>query len=309
MATEAEKWMNLPQDHMVRSTKLPWYHQDFEYKLKPKFRKLLEEWSGIAPEEVVPHIQRVRDVAWHVFPWPCIGEFWFIEQGLLRHPDYSNILKRITTTTPPPKFLDLGTCLGQDVRTLTHDGASPSTLYGADILPGFRDAGYALFRDSDRLDPSHFITGDIFSDVDDLGKTRGTWDIIHIAMFLHIFALPEQQAVSRNIMKLLKPVPGSTIIGTQTGSLDAGELTLKPPFCEPGEHKTIYRQNKDTMKELFEKAADAAGLKVNVWTEYDEDEARERAEGRKAKGDEWEKKERFFAGDKERRIFFRVDVL
>ncbi|KAL7627942.1 hypothetical protein AAE478_002137 [Parahypoxylon ruwenzoriense] len=309
MSTNAEKWKRLPQDHSARSTKLPWHHQSFEHKLKLPFRKLLEEWSGIAPDDVIPHIYQVREEAWKIFPFPCIGEFWFIEQGILRHPDYSRILKRITSTAPDTKFLDLGTCLGQDVRTLAHDGAPLPSLYGADILPDFRDAGYALFKDSDRLDPSHFITGDIFSDVDDLAKTRGTWDIIHIAMFLHLFSLPGQEAASRNIMKLLKAAPGSTIIGTQTGSLDTGEFTLRPPFCEPGEHKTMYRQSRETMKDLFEKAAKAVGLEVNVWTEYDEDEARERAERRKEKGEEWEKKEMFFPGEKERKIFFRVDVI
>jgi hypothetical protein len=45
-------------------------------------------------------------------------------------------------------------------------------------------------------------------------------------------------------MKLLKAAPGSTVIGTQTGSLDAGELVLKPPLCDPGEHKTTYRQQR-----------------------------------------------------------------
>lgn len=159
-----------------------------------------------------------------------------------------------------------------------------------------------MFRDGDRLDPSHFITGDIFSDVDDLAKSRGTWHIIHIAMFLHIFAQPEQEAASRNIMKLLKAAPGSTVIGTQTGSLTAEEFILQPPFCNPGEHKTIYRHSKESMKVMFEKAADAAGLKVNVWAEYDEDGARSRVKGR-------EETEILFAGPNERRILFKVEVI
>ncbi|KAH6658760.1 hypothetical protein BKA67DRAFT_689797 [Truncatella angustata] len=308
MATDAEKWKQLPQDHLARSTKVPWYLPSFEHKLKTPFRKLLEEWSNISPDNVVPHVYRIREEAWQVFPWPCIGEFWFIEQGLRRHPDYSQILNRIISA-PNSRFLDLGTCLGQDVRTLAHNGASLSSLYGADVLPGFRDAGYSLFNDSDRLDTSHFVTGDIFSDVDDLAKTRGTWDIIHVAMFLHVFSLPDQEAASRNTLKLLKPTPGSTVIGTQTGSLDSGDFVLKPPLCEPGEHRVIYRQSKDTLKNLFEMAAKTIGLSVNVWTEYDENEARKRAEGRKEKGEEWEKKGRFFAGNKERRIFFRVEII
>jgi hypothetical protein len=48
--SEAEQWKRLPQEHMARSTKLPWYSQRFEHKL--------EEWSGIAPEDVVAHIYR-----------------------------------------------------------------------------------------------------------------------------------------------------------------------------------------------------------------------------------------------------------
>lgn len=58
MSADAEKWRYLPQDHKLRSTKLPWYNASFEHKLAPSFRKLLEEWSGIAPEDVIPHIYR-----------------------------------------------------------------------------------------------------------------------------------------------------------------------------------------------------------------------------------------------------------
>lgn len=226
----------------------------------------------------------------------------------MRHPDYSSILARITSA-PHPTFLDLGTCLGQDIRTLAYDGAPVSSLYGADVLPGFRDAGYSLFNDRDRLGTSHFITGDIFSDSDDLAKTRGTWDIVHVAMFLHVFSLPDQEAASRNIMRLLKATQGSSIVGTQTGSLDAGDFVLKPPLCEPGEHKVIYRHSKSSLKTLFETAAKAVGVEVAVWTEYDEAEAKERAEGRNEKGEEWEKTERFFTGNRERRIFFRVEIV
>lgn len=253
------------------------------------------------------HIQ--REEAWTVFPWPCIGEFWFIEQGILRHPDYALVLEKLKSSGGDVKFLDLGTCLGQDVRTLAYDGAPVSSLYGADALPKFEGAGHALFKDSDRFDSSHFITGDIFSDKDDLAQTRGGWDIIHIAMFLHVFSLKDQESAIENILKLLKSSPGSIVFGTQTGTLHPEEKVLKPPLCEPGEHKTVYRQSKDTMKEMWERAAKAVGATVKVWTGYDEAEAEERARGRKEKGESWEKEERFFTGERERRIFFKVNRL
>jgi hypothetical protein len=46
---------------------------------------------------------------------------------------------------------------------------------------------------------------------------------------------------------------------------------------------------------------------VKLWTEYDEEEAEQRAKGIREKGEGWEKQERFFTGDRERRIFFKVE--
>lgn len=63
------------------------------------------------------------------------------------------------------------------------------------------DARYSLLKDSDSLGPSHFIAGDIFSEEDQLSRTRDTWDMIHVTMFLHVFTLPEQIAVNKNIIK------------------------------------------------------------------------------------------------------------
>jgi hypothetical protein len=206
------------------------------------------------------------------------------------------------------KLLDLGTCLGQDLRTLAVDGAPLSSLYGADVLPDFEAAGHALFRDKERFDSSHFITGDVFSDTDDLAKSRGLWDMIHIAMFLHVFSLERQEKACENMLRLLKNAPCSTIFGTQTGRLDAGEFALQPPMCEQGEHKTIFRHNKETMKEMWEKAAMSAGRRVQVWAEYDEEDASERAKGQNQKDMERELSGRFFTGDGERRIFFKVEL-
>jgi hypothetical protein len=216
---------------------------------------------------------------------------------------------KYSPTDAPLKFLDLGTCLGQDLRTLAFDGAALAGLYGADALPAFEAAGHGLFRDQDRFDPSHFITGDIFSDTDDLARTRGSWDLIHIAMFLHLFSIENQEKACENMLRLLKKAPHATIFGTQTGTLDAGELVLRPPMCEPGEHKTVFRHSKGTMKDMWERVARSAGIKVDIWADYDEKDAAERTQGRKEKGEGWEKRERFFVGERERRIFFRVELV
>lgn len=48
-------------------------------------------------------------------------------------------------------FLDLGTCLGQDVRKLIFDGAPVDSVYGTDLLAEFVEIGYDLFRDEEKL--------------------------------------------------------------------------------------------------------------------------------------------------------------
>ncbi len=192
---------------------------------------------------------------------------------------------------------------------MANDGVPLSALYGADINPSFEAEGHGLFRDSDRLDSSRFITGDIFSnsDSDDLTQTIGTWDVIHIAMFLHAFSRAAQEEACRKILLLLKGIPGSMVFGTQTGNLDSGEVVLKPPLCEPGEERTLFRQNKETLMSMWERAALETGLRVNVWTAYDEDHVRQRNAAAMT-GDN-ENQKQFFHGSRERRIFFRVEII
>jgi SAM-dependent methyltransferase len=210
---------------------------------------------------------------------------------------------------PQPTFLDLGTCVGQDLRKLAHDGVPISTLYGSDLFPAFEKVGHALFRDADRFGPSRFICGDVFSDEpnDPLFATRGTWSVINIIMFLHLFSMEDQEHVCGSLLgKFLRPRAGAVVMGAQTGTIKSGNMELKTPMCEPGEHKVVFRHSRETLMEMWERVAKRIGVKVKVWLEYDQDEIREREKGTKEDKD-WEKKNRFFVGDDERRILFWVE--
>ncbi|CRG87380.1 hypothetical protein PISL3812_04397 [Talaromyces islandicus] len=306
----------LAPDHPVRSRKLPWFTEFAPDKLTPYARQLFEEYSGIPPEDVESHILQVRDLAWDICPWPCIGEFWFVSFGLRRHNHYGRLVSFLKSTPEstddsklPPTFLDLGTCVGQDVRALLYDGVPISRLYGSDILPGFEGAGHALFKDANRFTPEHFIVGDIFDtnpETSPLAKTAGTWSVVNIIMFLHLFNLDESEIVCTNILKLLRPEPGSFVIGAQTGTLNAGELVVPPPLVDPGVHKVIYRHNRETMIDMWKRVGEKLGIELKVWADYDQDEMRERQARTEADPD-WDKKHRFFSGKEERRIFFLVE--
>jgi len=53
-----------------------WYVKDLkDSQLHASTRQLLEEYSNIPADQVVPHILEIRDRAWDIFPYPCIGTF------------------------------------------------------------------------------------------------------------------------------------------------------------------------------------------------------------------------------------------
>lgn len=216
------------------------------------------------------------------------------------------MLSRLRSSSSNTQFLDLGTCLGQDLRKLLFDGAPLQSLYGLDIFPEYERMGHELFRDADTFQ-NRFIAADILGETVDskLAKTDGTWDVISINMFLHIFDWDTQVRTCRRILKLLSKKPGSMVIGVQTGSIEAGEHVLKPPYVEEGERKTVYRQSMETFTEMWKIVERDEGVELKVNVVYDEKTDRDR----RAKEEETGEKKRFFSGPEERRLYFTVEVL
>ena len=250
-----------------------------------------------------------RDLAWEIFPWPCVGEFWFVSLGLSLHPHYSDLLARLRSQDPPAKFLDLGTCLGQDLRKLVLDGVSPSVLYGSDFFAEYEAAGHQLFRDSDRFQ-DRFIAADLFDESSEsaLWKTAGSWDVINIIMFLHVYDWDTQMRACQQILKLLAKKKGSMVIGAQTGTTKAGEFHLKPPLVAEGESRTLFRHSKETFEQLWKTVADKEDVRLKIQVEYDDPQDREaRAREEQERG-----KKQFFSGlnsgSEQRRLYFTITI-
>ena len=228
--------------------------------------------------------------------------------GLAQHPVYSTVLERLCSPQSP-KFLDLGTCLGQDVRKLVFDGAPLNNVYGADIFPDYERLGQELFRDQDRFQ-DRFIAGDLFDDGPNnrLAETRGTWDIVSITMFLHIWDWDNQVTACKQILKLLKPQKGSMIIGSQAGLTEPKRLQLQPPHVNPGEERYLYRHSPDSFRKMWHQVQEDETLSLKVEVESNSAQARakyveEVESGRK--GAFWPASDR----NMELRLFFTMEIL
>lgn len=121
-------------------------------------------------------------------------------------------------------MLDLGCCVGQELRSLASAGVPSENLYGSDLVPNFLSKSYELFNDRDKF-KGKLLQADIFSDAlfDDAFKgLEGKFRVLHAGLFLHLFSRGQQLVVCEKIVKLLSEEKGSVFLGEQVGCLGGG---------------------------------------------------------------------------------------
>lgn len=187
-----------------------------------------------------------RDKAWDIYPFPCVGQFKFLNLTLDKQPTYQSMLERLQHGAI---YLDIGCCLGQDIRKLIADGAPPGNLFGAELIAPFIDLSYELFRDQDV--GTHFISADALVSTDDspLAQLRGKVDFVHLGMILHVFDLNKQLQLLLNSISLLKPEKGSLIVGTAVGDIQGVQVPAGN-----------FMHSAETFRDLWDRIGSQTGL-------------------------------------------------
>ncbi|KAF4555709.1 Methyltransferase trt5-like protein [Elsinoe fawcettii] len=238
-----------------RDKSVTWYVKEGP-NVSTTTREVLEKYSNIPSDEVVDHCLAIRDKAWEIYPYPCIGTFRFLDLSISLLPVYSEILDRLRSGQQ--KFLDLGCCFGQDIRRLVYDGVPSENTYGSDLQLDFMQLGYDMFLDKETLKTT-FIAGDVFDDNSDLKQLHGQIDIIQASAFFHLFDRDNQKKVAHRVVKLLKHQKNSLLVGRQVGSVNPGEFL----------HRTnpdakMFRHNDVSWKELWDEVGSETGTKWDV---------------------------------------------
>jgi hypothetical protein len=231
--------------------------------------ELLEKYSGVpAGETQVEHVQKLRDRAYKEYQYPCLGLYRFLGLALSTHPLYDlhvlPLLRGAKDAAPAGTswtLLDLGTCLGQDVRKLIFDGAPLDSVYGADLLAEFVNIGYDLFRDEEKLPRSHLIApADIFDQSSRLKQFDGKADIIHANSVFHLFSWDDQMKAAKRVVQLMRPQKGSLILGSQIAHKDPGEVESRPGRRS----STMYRHDEKSWERFWETVGEEVGLSFRV---------------------------------------------
>ncbi|KAJ5128112.1 hypothetical protein N7448_008891 [Penicillium atrosanguineum] len=240
-----------------------WYDPDLE-EVNPQIRHLLETYSNIRPADVVSHVNKIRARGFAANPYPCIGNYRFLNLTLLTHPLYKSIISKLQSNSFAI-YLDLGCCFGQDLRQLVLDGVPSSQLVGLDIEGPLMDLGYELFRDRGTVE-SKFVVVDIFQ-----GEAQGEpWtelvakgaDVVHCSAFFHLFPLALQVDAAKVISRVVRK--GGIIVGRQSGSVKPAEV----PAIKAG--TTSFRHDLNTLAEMWENVGMETGTKWKVDGSLDE---------------------------------------
>ncbi|KAF1978387.1 hypothetical protein BU23DRAFT_524983 [Bimuria novae-zelandiae CBS 107.79] len=210
-------------------------------------RRLLEEYSSIAPTELMVHINKVVTHIPAQYPYPCLGHYRFLDIQTVRSPAYSEILTRLTQGET---LLDLGCCIGQELRQLTFSDAPSSSLYGADICAEFFNIGYNLFRDRDTFSAT-FLQADLFEPTSALTMLAGKIDMIWTASVIHLWDWEKQQAALPVMFRILDTAPAPLLAGRFMGFSEPGDYI----FESKGKEESFYRHNDISFRKLFTEAS------------------------------------------------------
>ncbi|KAL5342308.1 hypothetical protein BJX70DRAFT_394902 [Aspergillus crustosus] len=105
---------------MATDEKPEWCQRDVK-SINLDAQEPLENYSGLKAEDVLPHVLSLRDEAFKIYPYPCIGQMRFLSLHLKRHPHYERVLDYLRKN-PTVGFFDTGCCVGQELRFLNQQG-------------------------------------------------------------------------------------------------------------------------------------------------------------------------------------------
>ncbi|KAH4253093.1 hypothetical protein HBI04_098590 [Parastagonospora nodorum] len=227
--------------------------------ISPELQQLLKSYSGIQQDELLDHVVKIREEAWKIHPYPCIGQFLFLENNFGENDEeYKEVIQRLGKGQ---KLLDMACCVGQTIRTLVHGGAPSENTFGCDLYLEFIELGYELFRDHRTL-KTQFLTADVFDPSSALTEIRGQMDMIFAGDFFHLWGYEKQVEVCKIVFALLRPQSGSMILGRQFGAADPEEKQ------GPVGVGMMFRHNVESFEKMWRDIGDELGIRITVKAKY-----------------------------------------
>lgn len=180
-------------------------------------------------DEIKRRVKEVQKEAYAEYPYPCIRGFRFVHFIAHKNPVYNKVVEA-GKADPSSILIDVGCCMGTELRKIESDGYPGTQLIGCDIRNAFIDLGHKLFQDAGKT-PIHFIEADMFSvqlakeaaapvalnKVTKLDELAGQVKHIYASMLFHLFNQEAQRELALKFATLAKRKPGTILFGAHQG--------------------------------------------------------------------------------------------
>lgn len=190
----------------------------------PRARALFAASGLSTVDDIVAKATKVQDLALQgdaKRPYVCVLRGAFLVPRISDHPCYAQVVAK--EGLERRRILDIGCCMGTDLRQLLVDGARKELTSGIDYSSDFIRLGFELFGDRDtmqgvfhRVDLLENLTKDMLGGAEPTGwlaEHAGAFDVAHCGAVLHTFESKEEvREVLRRALLLL--TPGGMLFGS-----------------------------------------------------------------------------------------------
>jgi hypothetical protein len=189
--------------------------------------------------EIMSRVSTAKEALMSIYPYKCVQECKFCVPRCLAHPCYSMIVKKSKQKLNERKILDLGCCMGTDLRQFVKDGLCVDIqhAFGFDSELAFMETGMKMFGDAKKWQ-SQFISGNALTLMgsgeekkkDDGGNNslfmHAPFTYIYTGAFFHLLSESDQERLAAVAFELLGS--GGTLFGRHVASGEEMPFEVKP---------------------------------------------------------------------------------
>jgi SAM-dependent methyltransferase len=185
--------------------------------ITPDCERLFKEYCNLTTKtEIENRLIEAQNKGLKTYPYRCIQEFRFSEPRIWKHPFYLKLLEA-KESLGDKTFLDIGCCMGTDLRSLVIDNLfKPKNLYGVDIEETFINVGFDLFQDKNKFEATFFL-GNFLKDSDPFQiQKHGQYDYVYCGSVFHLLSnFEETKILASRAYEAIKS--GGVFFGRTTG--------------------------------------------------------------------------------------------
>ena len=179
---------------------------------------------AIADDEILSVVNQAHNAAIaKAHPYRCIKEYQFCYPRVMLHPHYQQLIQH-NAKVGEVRVLDVGSCMGSDLRQMILHGVKPEHALGLELEQDLIDIGLdVLYKDRSLLQQS-FTTQNVLDDHflssnSQLAAFHSAGiDLAYCGSVYHLLEEAPTHTLSQHLYKLLKP--GGVLFGRTVGSLD-----------------------------------------------------------------------------------------